>query len=195
MKLKVAFFALLLSVFVSPLIWAEGKIRKVKAEILTPGIYTADPSAHVFEGKLYVYPSHDWDADLVEDDQGSMYDMKDYHVYSFNNINEPITDHGKVLDKKDIPWVGRQLWAPDAAEKDGKYYLYFPAKDKQDIFRIGVATSNKPEGPFTPLPEPMANAYSIDPAVFKDDDGSYYMYVGGIWGGAIAVVARREVQR
>ena len=77
------------------------------------------------------------------------------------------------------------MWAPDANEKDGKYYLFFPAKDYKGIFRIGVAISDKPQGPFTPMKDPIAHSFSIDPAVFKDDDGSYYMYFGGIWGGQL----------
>lgn len=77
------------------------------------------------------------------------------------------------------------MWAPDVALKNGTYYLYFPVKDKTDIFRIGVATSKKPEGPFKPEANPIMGSYSIDPAVFKDTDGKYYMYFGGIWGGQL----------
>jgi beta-xylosidase len=77
------------------------------------------------------------------------------------------------------------MWAPDANEKDGKYYLFFPAKDYNGIFRIGVAVSDSPTGPFTPQPTAIKKSFSIDPAVFKDDDGSYYMYFGGIWGGQL----------
>ena len=77
------------------------------------------------------------------------------------------------------------MWAPDAAEKNGTYYLYFPAKDHDGIFRIGVATGSSPVGPFKPQPEAIKKSFSIDPAVFKDDDGSYYMYFGGIWGGQL----------
>src|SRR6185503_18824178 len=76
-------------------------------------------------------------------------------------------------------------WAPDAAEKDGKYYLYFPVKDKQSVFRIGVAVGDSPVGPFKAQPEPIKNSFSMDPAVFKDDDGKYYMYFGGLWGGQL----------
>src|SRR5690606_28001687 len=77
------------------------------------------------------------------------------------------------------------MWAPDAAGKDGKYYLYFPAKDKDGIFRIGVAVASSPAGPFKPMPEPIKGSFSIDPAVFKDKDGTHYMYFGGIWGGQL----------
>jgi hypothetical protein len=152
---------------------------------LVSHIFTADPSAHVFKGQIYIYPSHDIDEKVKEDDDGGHFVMRDYHVLSMKKIGGKVTDHGVALDLKDVPWAGRQMWAPDAAYKDGTYYLYFPVKDKQDVFRIGVATSKKPEGPFKAEPEPIKGAYSIDPTVFKDDDGSYYMYFGGIWGGQL----------
>jgi len=100
-------------------------------------------------------------------------------------VGGKVTDHGVALHIKNIPWAGRQLWAPDAAFANNTYYLYFPVKDKQDIFRIGVATSAKPEGPFVAEKNPVKGSYSIDPAVFKDDDGTFYMYFGGIWGGQL----------
>ncbi|OIN56121.1 glycoside hydrolase family 43 protein [Arsenicibacter rosenii] len=152
---------------------------------LVSHIYTADPSAHVFNGKIYIYPSHDYEAGVKEDDLGSHFAMKDYHILSMDAINGKVTDHGVALDLKDIPWAGRQLWAPDAAYKNGTYYLYFPVKDKQDVFRIGVATSKSPAGPFKPQGQPMKNSLSIDPAVFTDTDGKTYMYIGGIWGGQL----------
>lgn len=159
--------------------------RQFASEPLVSHIFTADPSAHVFEGKLYIYPSHDVDAGIPEKDDGSHFDMRDYHVFSMEEVGGEITDHGVALKIEDIPWAGRQLWAPDAAYKNGTYYLYFPVKDKEDVFRIGVATSDRPEGPFDPQPQPIANSYSIDPAVYVDDDGSAYMYIGGIWGGQL----------
>jgi hypothetical protein len=157
----------------------------MKPRYLTPGIYTADPSAHVFNGKIYIYPSHDIESGIPENDNGDHFDMRDYHVFSMDDINGEVTDHGVVLDVKDIPWSGRQLWAPDAVHKDGKYYLYFPLKDQNDIFRIGVAVSDKPEGPFVPEGDPIKGSHSIDPAVLEDADGKYYMYWGGLWGGQL----------
>jgi Glycosyl hydrolases family 43 len=148
-------------------------------------IYTADPSAHVFEGRIYVYPSHDFEAGVPQDDLGSHFAMRDYHVLSMDTVGGKVTDHGVALDIKDVPWAGRQMWAPDAAEKGGKYFLYFPVKDKQDVFRIGAAVSDTPAGPFKAEPEAIEGSYSMDPAVFKDTDGKYYMYFGGIWGGQL----------
>jgi len=152
---------------------------------LVSNIYTADPSAHVFNGRIYIYPSHDTATGTKEDDLGGHFDMRDYHILSMDSVGGAVTDHGNALDIKNVPWAGRQMWAPDAAYANGKYYLYFPAKNKQDIFQIGVAISDKPEGPFTAEKEPIKGSYSIDPCVFKDDDGKFYMYFGGIWGGQL----------
>lgn len=152
---------------------------------LISSIYTADPSAHVFNGKIYIYPSHDTSTGTPENDNGDHFDMRDYHILSMDSVNGKVTDNGVGLDIRDIPWAGRQLWAPDAAFKNGKYFLYFPVKDKTDVFKIGVATSSSPAGPFKPEALPMKGSYSIDPAIFTDDDGQSYMYFGGIWGGQL----------
>jgi hypothetical protein len=159
--------------------------RRAISQPLVNHIYTADPSAHIFNGKIYIYPSHDIDAGDAFDDLGSHFAMEDYHIISLDSIDAIAKDNGVALHIRDVPWASKQMWAPDAAEKDGKYYLFFPAKDKDEIFRIGVAISESPVGPFIPEPEAIKNSFSIDPAVFKDADGEYYMYFGGIWGGQL----------
>jgi beta-xylosidase len=156
-----------------------------KARYLIPQLFTADPAVHYFEGKLYIYPSHDIESGIPENDNGDHFDMRDYHVFSMETPESEVIDHGVALDVKDIPWAGRQLWDCDVAYKNGVYYLYFPLKDKTDIFRIGVALSNRPEGPFKPMDMPIYGSYSIDPCLFRDDDGSHYMYFGGLWGGQL----------
>lgn len=157
-----------------------------KARYLFPSDYMADPSANVFNGRLYVYPSHDWDSGASFDDDGGHFEMKDYHVLSLDDVeNGEVTDHGVILALEDIPWAGRQLWDNDVVEKNGKYYLIFSAKDKNDVFHLGVAIADRPEGPFKAQPDPIRGSYSIDPCVFKDDDGSVYTYFGGIWGGQL----------
>lgn len=151
-------------------------------------LYTADPSAHVFEGRVYIYPSHDRETDIQFNDNGDQYDMADYHVFSTDSLDPaaPVIDHGVVLRTEDVPWVSKQLWAPDAAQgRDGKYYLYFPARDHAGVFRIGVAVGDRPEGPFTADPAPIKGSYSIDPASFVDTDGAAYLYFGGLWGGQL----------
>ena len=160
-------------------------MKKAKYLIDKPDFYMADPSAHVFDGKIYIYPSHDVDAGIPENDNGDHFDMRDYHVFSMEDIDGEIVDHGEVLSVKTIPWAGRQLWDSDVAYKDGKYYLYFSLKDKNDVFHIGVAVSEKPEGPFVAEKHPIPGSFSIDPCAFKDDDDNYFLYFGGLWGGQL----------
>jgi hypothetical protein len=153
---------------------------KFKAPFMDGSIYTADPSAHVFDGKVYVYPSHDLADNPPEDDKAHHFNMADYHVYSTDLTCWPVKDHGEILNVKNVAWAKEQMWAPDAAYKNNKYYFYFPARAKSDDkFHIGVATSTSPTGPFTAEANFITNSTSIDPAVFVDDDGSAYMYFGG----------------
>lgn len=165
--------------------------RHYLSKPLTTKIYTADPSAHVFNGKIYVYPSHDVPTDIPDDDLGSEYAMHNYRVLRMDRIGGPVTVGPVALDVKQVPWASKQMWAPDAAYKNGTYFLYFPVRDKTTDkhglgrFKIGVATSKNPMGPFKADPQPIAGSFSMDPAVFTDSDGKSYMYFGGIWGGQL----------
>ncbi len=101
---------------------------KFLTQPLVKDLYTADPSAHVFNGELFIYPSHDIDAGVPADDLGSHFAMRDYHVFSLDAVGGKVTDHGVALDIRNVPWAGRQMWAPDAAEKGGKYLLVLSGK-------------------------------------------------------------------
>jgi arabinoxylan arabinofuranohydrolase len=144
-------------------------------------IFTADPSAHVWgDGRIYVYPSHD-----VFPSKGS--DLMDkYHVFSSDNMVDWV-DEGEILSADDVSWgrpEGGFMWAPDAAYKDGTYYFYFPhpsGTNWNDTWKIGVATSDKPAADFTVQGyiEGLPGSNMIDPSIFRDDDGTYYLYAGG----------------
>lgn len=158
-----------------------------KRYLLPSDVFMADPSVHVFDGKIYIYPSHDRESGAPEDDWGGHFLMEDYHVLTLEGpdpMTAPVRDHGVALALEDIPWAGRQLWDCDIARKDGKYYLYFPAKDKNDVFRCGVAVSDSPCGPFKPVPDPIRGSYSIDYCVFEDG-GEHFFFFGGLWGGQL----------
>jgi hypothetical protein len=165
------------------------RLQELAARAISPplvtGLYTADPSAHVFEGRIYIYPSHDIDAGIAPNDLGDQYAMQDYHVFRMDSPESEAIDCGLALHLRDVPWASQQLWAPDAACRDGRYYLYFPAKQADGRFRIGVAVGARPEGPFRAEPEPIRGSYSIDPAVLADGDGDYYLIFGGLWGGQL----------
>ncbi len=139
--------------------------------------FTADPTARVFEGKMYVYPSHDI---LATQGKGRVgwFCMEDYHVFSSDNLTD-WKDHGVIVSQDKVDWVAPAsyaMWAPDCVVKNGKYYFYFPATAKEGGFRIGVATSDKPYGPFKPEAKPIEGVRGIDPCVFIDKDGQAYIY-------------------
>jgi hypothetical protein len=138
--------------------------------------FTADPTARVFEGRVYVYPSHDVNCGT------DWFCMKDYHVFSSENLID-WTDHGVIVAQERVPWVDstkNSMWAPDCYEKGGKYYFYFPAIAHSSTgikgMTIGVAISATPFGSFTPEPEPIKGVSGIDPNVFIDKDGQAYLY-------------------
>jgi len=142
--------------------------------------FSADPTARVFNGKVYVYPSHDIRApeSFARKD---WFCMEDYHVFSSSDLTD-WTDLGVIVSQDKVPWVNAasySMWAPDCIEKNGKYYFYFPANVKTGSgkgFGIGVAVADNPSGPFIPQPEPIKNVNGIDPCVFIDKDGQAYIY-------------------
>ena len=151
--------------------------------------FTADPSVRVFDGKVYVYPSHDIPCTEGKGRPG-WFCMEDYHVFSSEDLIDWV-DHGIILQQNNVPWArpnNYAMWAPDCIERNGKYYFYFPTvpRDTTHIkgFTIGVATSNNAAGPYTPEANPIANVRGIDPNVFIDKDGQAYLYwsAGNIFG-------------
>lgn len=139
-------------------------------------MYTADPSARVFNDTLFVYPSHDQDT-------ATWFFMEDWHAFSTTDMKD-WTDHGICLSLDDLSWADKMAWAPDCIHRNGKYYFYYPVEQS----KIGVAVGDKPCGPFTdPLDSALIHIDSkgvvcnrdfIDPAVFIDDDGQAYLYMG-----------------
>lgn len=147
--------------------------------------FTADPTARVFEGKVYVYPSHDIREPAGYSGRPNWFVMEDYHVFSSSDLTD-WRDHGVILSRNDVPWADKNayaMWAPDAVFKDGKYYFYFPAMASRESgggFRIGVAVADHPYGPFKPLDTPIDGVRGIDPGVLIDKDGSAYLFWSGM---------------
>lgn len=158
--------------------------------------FTADPTARVFNGKVYLFPSHDIKAPEGKNLRKDWFCMADYHVFSSENLTD-WTDHGVILSQNNVKWVDStsySMWAPDCVERNGKYYFYFPANTNQvDVigrkgFSIGVAIADKPEGPYVPLSEPIKNVRGIDPCVLIDKSGQAYLYwsQGHIYGAKLS---------
>lgn len=89
--------------------------------------FSADPTARVFDGKIYLYPSHDIPSPIER--LKEWFCMADYHVFSSDDLTH-WEDHGVIVSQERIPWAkpdAYSMWAPDCVRKDGKYYFYFPA--------------------------------------------------------------------
>ena len=137
----------------------------------------ADPEAHVFGQRYWVYPT-----------TSAPYDEQTYmDAFSSTDLVTWIR-HPRVLELEDVDWGTRALWAPSVVEKDGWYYIFFSANDIQsdaETGGIGIARSRSPDGPFEDyLGEPLIGSFHngaqpIDPFVFRGGDGTYYLTYGG----------------
>ena len=169
MRLTISTFSLLCAIVVS----AQNPVIRDQ--------FAADPTARVFNNKVYVYPSHDIPA--PEGQRQDWFCMADYHVFSSENLID-WTDHGVIISQENVPWGkpdAYSMWAPDCVYKNGTYYFYFPNAPKDGRgFAVGVATANAPEGPFTCEKEPIKGVFGIDPCVLIDDDGTAYIYWSGM---------------
>ena len=135
--------------------------------------YTADPAPMVYNGKVYLYTTHD-------EDFGDNFEMYDWLLYTSEDMVN-WTDCGSVASTRDFAWRSREngAWALQVVERNGKFYMYCPLHGHG----IGVLVADRPEGPFKdPLGHPLVwqqeHWDDIDPTVFIDDDGQAYMYWG-----------------
>jgi hypothetical protein len=164
--IAIAVLSLAIPSFVSVPCWADNPIVQTS--------YTADPAPMVYEGRLYLYTSHDEDVSV-----GNFYTMNDWHLYStVDMVNW--TDHGTPAGYKTFKWGTDNAWAPQGIARNGKFYLYVPLNNNTGA-RVGVGVATNPAGPFTdPIgKELVANgSMAIDPTVFVDDDGQAHLYWG-----------------
>jgi hypothetical protein len=166
---KIEIIILIVFMFVGQFGFAQNPILREN----DPGfIYVCDPSAEVFEGKVYLYCSHD------QPDAINYESMKDYAILESSDLKTWI-NHGVSLDPqldKGFEYAHSNMNAPDAAYKDGWYYWYFPS----DITHVGVAKSRTPVGPWeSAVTNEIATIF--DPTVFVDDDGQAYIYGNDHW--------------
>ncbi len=156
---------------------AAEKAKTTSGNPLFQGWY-ADPEVIVYGKEYWIYPTY----------SARYEDQLFFDCFSSSDLVN-WTKHEKILTSKEIKWAKRAMWAPGVISKGGKYYLFFGANDVHpgEVGGIGVAVADKPEGPFKdhigkPLINDIVNgAQPIDQFIFRDDDGTYYMYYGG-WG-------------
>lgn len=137
----------------------------------------ADPEAIIYDDLYWIFPTY-----------SNLYEKQVF----FDCFSSPDlvnwTKYENILDTAEVKWARIAMWAPGVIEKDGKYYFFFAANDIQnedEIGGIGVAVSDRPEGPYKDLiGKPLINeivhgAQPIDQFVFKENDTTYYMFYGG----------------
>lgn len=160
----------------------------MKQEVFNPYLpsweYIPDGEPHVFDGRVYVYGSHDrFNAPI--------FCVNDYVCWS-----APVEDlsdwryEGVIYRKNQDPRnkLGlRLLFAPDVCRgPDGRYYLYY-AFDFMGI--IGVAVCDSPAGNYEFYGyvhyedgciwgRKKGDQFPFDPAVLVDDDGKVWLYSG-----------------
>lgn len=137
--------------------------------------FTADPAPMVYNGKVYLYTTHDEDSTV-----NNFFTMYDWRCYSSTDMVN-WTDHGAVASLNDFVWSGKMngAWAPQCIERNGKFYLYCPIHGDG----VAVLVADSPTGPFTdPLGKRLIDGediwHDIDPTVMIDDDGQAYLYWG-----------------
>ena len=177
MKLRHLFLFCVICCSVSIFAQNKSKLPKTSGNPIFPGWY-ADPEGIVFGDEYWIYPTYS----AAYDDQIFMDAFSSKDLVNW-------TKHPRILEKENISWLRRALWAPAVIHANDKYYIFFGANDIQnnnELGGIGVAVADNPAGPFKdalgkPLIDKIVNgAQPIDQFVFKDDDGQYYMVVGDI---------------
>ncbi|MFI3320370.1 MAG: family 43 glycosylhydrolase [Rikenellaceae bacterium] len=155
--------------------------------------FHADPSAHNWgDGKIWLYPSTD------EPGSTSWKEMKRWHAYTSTDLKTWKCE-GQIFSLEDVSWATEAAFAPDATMRNGKYYFVFPAH-----FKIGIAVSDKPQGPFKDaIGKPIIaqneckGVASFDPCIFIDDDPAKtpYLYYGGGRGCAVVKLKDNMIER
>lgn len=136
----------------------------------------ADPEGVIWDGKYWIFPT----ASLPFKEQTYLDAFSSPDLVNW-------TKHERIIDNQEVKWLWQAMWAPAIIRKDNSYYLFFGGNDMHEKGEggIGVAKSDKPEGPYKdilgkPLIDEVINgAQPIDQFVFQDKDGTYYMYYGG----------------
>ena len=154
--------------------------------------FTADPAPLVVGDTLYLYVDHD------EAQRDEMFNMREWLVYSTKDM-KTWKSYPPIMKVSDLKWAKKDAWAPQAIEKNGKFYLYVPVEhdNTHPGKAIGVAVSDKPTGPFVDArgsalitnemtPKGPHSWEDIDPTVLTDTDGTTWI----AWGNRNCYIAK-----
>jgi len=178
----------------TPLLFAAGRdttIHSMGNPIITH-VFTADPAAMVYKGKVYLYTGHD---EAPTGHNGYM--MHNWLCFSSADM-VTWTEHPSPMNVKAFKWAKDDAWASQVIERNGKFYWYVAVEHATIPGKsIGVAVSDSPTGLFTDargtalITNDMTKAVihswdDIDPTVIIDDDGQAYLF----WGNGICYYAK-----
>ena len=175
MKIIISIILLITTISAYPGEKAKNSKKKMSGNPIFEGWY-ADPEAIIYGNKYWIFPT--FSAPYEQQVKFDAFSSKDLVNW---------TKHERIIDTAEVRWAKKAMWAPGVIEKNGSYYFFFAANDvhEGEIGGIGVARADKPEGPYKdllgkPLIGNIVNgAQPIDQYIFKDKDGSHYMYYGG----------------
>ena len=145
-----------------------------KKNPIIPQMGVCDPHIHIFEGKMWMYASHDTSID------NPSFDMRDWQIWSSEDcVNWTL--EATVRPEDTFAGSTNNCWAVDCAYRNGKYYYYFSIGNR----KTGVLVGDTPKGPFKDvlgkplLDGTLTTTREYDPCVFEDDDGEFYLIFGG----------------
>ncbi|UQN09726.1 glycoside hydrolase family 43 protein [Deinococcus sp. QL22] len=151
--------------------------------------YFADPFILEWQGQYYAYGTGRNAGD----------DGRAFEILSSPDL-ENWTSHGGALTP--LPGEPRDYWAPEVAQSEGTFYMYYSAGIGDKHHHLRVATAPTPLGPFTDqgLNLTPDEPFAIDPHPFQDKDGQWYLYFardhldGERVGTTLAVIPMQDMQ-
>jgi beta-xylosidase len=137
-------------------------------------LYMADPTIYCYNGNYYLYGTYD-----VNSNDG----IKVYVSKSLTTFSEKSSF---LALKKGDAYGTANFWAPQIWKNNGKFYMAYVANE-----HIAIAEASNPKGPFIGGKEPLIkNKKTIDPFLFKDDNGKIYLFHVEFSGGNKIYVAQ-----
>lgn len=108
------------------------------------------------------------------------------HLWSSKDLKH-FTDLGLIIRRDELPenlWCRDRFWAPELFTDGKKIYATFNCRNESAAyphdFGVGLATADRPEGPYTVISADNPVCDGIDGSILKDDNGQLYLAANGI---------------
>jgi hypothetical protein len=146
--------------------------------------FTADPTAIVDNGTLYLYTGRD---EARENE--AKYVMNEWLCFSSNDLSH-WTEHENILKPTDFAWASGDAYASKVIPHKNKFLWYVAVTHRTIPGKaIGVAIADSPTGPFVDargtalitnemIGAPPNSLNNLDPTVIIDDEGKGHIFWG-----------------